>query len=109
MMEVLNFRTWDGTTMVRSAIDCKKIMRFSGMNDANDKGIYEGDIIQSGDKVLGSVGFEYGCFVLKAFWIDNETNSYPELKYYIGMRFLPKTIVIGNIYENPEIIKEGQL
>ncbi len=82
------------------------LMQYTGLKDKNGKEIYEGDILKSQeDKILGSVGFENGCFVLKAVWIDPAVNDYPELKYYIDLEFMTVE-VIGNIYENPELLTE---
>jgi uncharacterized phage protein (TIGR01671 family) len=78
------------------------VMQFTGLKDRQGKEIYEGDVVKidgGAEPVIAPIGFEYGCFVVK--WKANA----PELKYYIGMSFCSIEI-IGNIYENPELLKQ---
>jgi len=74
-----------------------KDLQFTGLKDKNGKEIYGGDIIEHQIPVLGTdrkpVIFEKGCFKLK----DYDFNEW----VYPGATFE----VIGNIYENPELLK----
>lgn len=73
------------------------IGQYTGVDDMNDNRIFEGDII---DNYMGKgvVAFDSGSF--KIFYIDP---ACPDDLYD------PKSIeVIGNIYDNPEIIDEFQ-
>ena len=82
------------------------LMQYTGLKDKDGKEIYEGDIIEidggGKEKSIGKVDFQYGCFIFCADWIKN--NHFPELKAYIDMAFC-RTEIIGNIYENLELIK----
>lgn len=119
-MREIKFRAWDDKTKVMSFDEsmgdvlCEKeydkphliLMQFTGLKDKKGKEIYEGDIIKVKDhpdfSALGEIGF--------VFW-DNEEQS-----YFYGVKdgwsdllCTPETKqleVIGNIYENPELIKE---
>lgn len=70
-----------------------KIMQFTGLRDKNGKEIYEGDIIRIG-KTTRTVGFKDGCFV--------SIESRCSLATIVNGGFNPE--VIGNIYENPDLV-----
>lgn len=85
-----------------------ELMQFTGLKDKNGKEIYEGDIIRtqtmhyngSGQFIgmtdrIASVVFHNGRFALRM-----ESGAMPDLSF--GLRF---NEVIGNIYENPELLK----
>lgn len=77
-----------------------EIMQFTGLLDKNGKEVYEGDIIANGDTkpAILQVKFLEGGFCCTAEGIlPIDLNCfYPS----IGCRFE----VIGNIYENPELM-----
>lgn len=91
------FTIWDDNFLdvVELRIADYKLMRYSGHRDINDKEIYEGDIVHLKNKYssyIESVVFEEGCFSF-----EDET-LYRSLKIWEGE-------VIGNIYENPELLQ----
>jgi uncharacterized phage protein (TIGR01671 family) len=115
-MREIKFRVWDGFKMYYPSYDfqlsnCDSmglscvtqglkdciyieddavIMQYTGLQDSQDKEVYEGDIIELADGNKGVVKFsEYGCYYHTAK---------TEL---IGLLYWNK--VVGNIYENPEL------
>lgn len=77
-----------------------ELTQFTGLLDKNSKGIYEGDIIkltwESNDEVeIGSVYFERGQFTV------NESTQGLGVLFGIADGNVE---VIGNIYENPNLI-----
>lgn len=74
-----------------------EVTQFTGLTDKNGKEIYEGDILTN-DVCLWVVVFNKGCFCHKRIGArENETE--------LALRALVGAEVIGNIYENPELLK----
>jgi len=76
-----------------------KIMQYTGLKDKNGKEIYEGDICKNGDYIKDAHSYNYrteevkyieaeGCLVGWNYNADGMTCE-----------------IIGNIYENPDLIK----
>lgn len=90
-----------GLVWVYIPIDINTLGEFTGLKDKNGKEVYEGDIIANGDTkpAILQVKFLEGGFCCTAEGIlPIDLNCfYPS----IGCRFE----VIGNIYENPELMK----
>jgi uncharacterized phage protein (TIGR01671 family) len=91
----------------------KELMQFIGLNDMNGKEIYEGDIICHNEYQTldwrGVIKFSHGVF--GAEWLRNLKNQ--SMVGIWGQKHnlrtlddnvLEKQIVIGNIYENPELL-----
>ena len=81
-----------------------KIMQYSGLKDRYGKEIYEGDIIKNesgeGYDILSVVAYKKGVFCIDA----NDELDYIEYPLY---EWNCEAEVIGNIYENPELL-EGE-
>jgi hypothetical protein len=111
MAREIKFRAWDGVDYMSSPftlqdLQARKIeftnevilMQYTGLLDKNGKEIYEGDIVNSfRDVATGEVRFEVGMFFLDLIerkpllggWLDDSGTIE----------------VIGNIYENSELLK----
>ena len=78
-----------------------ELMRYTGLKDKNEKEIYEGDILSDGNnEKLYKVIFENGSFRAE-FEGDFEEYSFDLIDVVAqGCE------VVGNIYENPELLGE---
>ena len=91
------------------------LMQYTGLKDKNGKEIYEGDIIEfSYDMFVGNfdtfvakgkVVFEEGAFYIEVFENERTTKDEAYLLYSINLDTIE---VIGNIYDNPELLEEGE-
>ena len=96
--------------------DDTPVMQYSGLNDKNGREIYEGDVLQDRQGMLTVVKFRYGCFFACLPDDDEEVMTSDACDFHnliaqwenatdkIFSGDISLTIV-GNIYENPEILK----
>ena len=95
-------------------------MQYTGLKDENGKEVYEGDIIEFSYDIFtgnfdtkvgkGIVEFIFGAFYIKPYEIEGEKikdieNEEWFLLYSVNEDDLE---VIGNIYNNPELLEEGE-
>jgi uncharacterized phage protein (TIGR01671 family) len=91
---------------------CLELMQFTGLLDKNGKEIYEGDVVRYITRsyggfsdvdvtVTGKVYFDYGSFEIKVIYKEPPrlVNNLSKLNYKYSIE------VIGNIYENPELLE----
>lgn len=78
-------------------------MQYTGLKDCHGKGIYEGDIVKT-DLGNGVVVFDSGEFLVRNLDDDEYYGFDDFFSLYKGGCYLVE--VIGNIYENPEFLKE---
>ena len=117
---ILKFRVWDkllkkwsknshkllygndGTICFEKG-DRYEFMQFTGLHDSHGREIYEGDIVSDGR--LGVVGYfpEIASFLVLTTHGGQECLQ----GLGIGKPHLEETEVIGNIYENPELLEGG--
>ena len=81
----------------------KVLMQFTGLIDKNGKEVYEGDIIKgktfSGKENISYVIYDnnYGCWQLQT--VGNKPLSFPIKSFNKELE------IIGNIYENSDLLK----
>ena len=91
-------------------------LQYTGLRDKNGAGIYEGDILRGQEFDRGH-DHEYSCFNEKGEQVCDSSiytnyevkfatlkGFYIEVNHHISLRDFNAKEIVGNIYENPELI-----
>ena len=82
--------------------------QFTGLTDKNGKKIFEGDIVQYYGTYPLEVYIEKGHTKIR--WYDTiSASKYDELFFSIDREGYGECEIIGNIYDNPELLKGGEV
>lgn len=88
----------DGTRCLHGSVSWVKketVGQFTGLYDKNGKKIFEGDIVKINENQIDEVMYGYGCFLLAR---EDQDYEFTRLDFN-------KIEVIGNIYDNPELLR----
>ena len=109
MNRIIKFRAWNKEVkrmfcphkITPTFQEDVELMQFTGLLDKNRKEIWEGDIVSIDDWEPSNyeVVFNRGGFCLK---LREDSGFYPDIKY------AEKSVVIGNIYENQNLLLKEQ-
>ena len=119
MQDRFRFRYFDNSNRMREIsltncyytnLDYSSLMQSTGLKDKNGKLIYEGDIVQFyDDGILKTMKIVWDDdeFDFKAIGLKKSVECYGQDFSYLGCIEKEDNLeVIGNIYENPELLKE---
>lgn len=98
--------TFDGLFLAVEVIT-ESVGQFTGLLDKNGKEIYEGDVVKDIEFIgTYTITFELGCFGLKGNNDSLGATGKRNSNFHKMGKFTQgeKIQIIGNIYENPELI-----
>jgi len=98
-LTVQNF-LYEWRTIAKPHKDSLVLMQFTGLLDKNGKEIYEGDVVRDFDGNVGVVEWVKDGWNVSGFWSSSQDE--PGRAFSENAEFE----IIGNIYENPELLNE---
>ena len=83
-----------------------ELMQYTGLKDANGKYVYEGDVLGSKKKIIGHIVGGVRGYCYDVIYAKPLSNGETRWSLYSTITDDYKDAeVIGNIYENPELLK----
>jgi uncharacterized phage protein (TIGR01671 family) len=89
-------------TLPDASVEASTIGQYTGLKDKNGKEIYEGDILSNGQHINWIIDYHIASFVVK------HVGAITEDSWVLNRGMAESREVIGNIYENPELLEEAK-
>lgn len=115
LLDVLDNIKRDDYAVYMVEVRPETVGQYTGLNDKNEKEIYEGDIIEfSYDMFIGNfdtfvakgkIVFEEGAFYVEVFENERTTEDEAYLLYSINLDTIE---VIGNVWEDSDLLNDNK-
>ena len=114
---IYDYESWE--------VELETVGQYTGVTDKNGTKIFEGDIIESVSRLVNSVGTPTGGTDISRYIIEWGEHKWVKKKFFCNRcdywkknNVLPEDLypntasryceVIGNIYDNPELLEDGE-
>lgn len=107
----------EGVPSDHHVVALETVGQYTGLTDKNGKKIFEGDIFRIEDDMIAVIIFKDGCFRLQVYGVcgtftesgyDEDGGGYGVIECEpIDWYYIHDMQVIGNIHDNPELLKGG--
>ena len=95
--------------MSQCSISAETVCQYTGLTDKNGRKIFEGDIVAFTDTYSTDSGYAEGDCIGKVMWDEEEVCFHvTERLSAEAWEVLQECCVIGNIFDNPELIDGGE-
>ena len=78
-----------------------KIMQYTGKKDKNGREIYEGDLLQHPNGTIAEIKYSDDLAAFVAVYVRDGNTEMD----YLDKEIVSKCKIVGNIYENPELLE----
>lgn len=86
--------------------DCRnfKLMQLTGLYDRKGTPIYEGDLLQHTNGTIAEIQYSDDLAAFVAVYVQSGNTEMD----YLDKEIVNKCIIVGNIYEHPELLEGGK-
>ena len=82
-----------------------ELMQYTGSKDKTGREVYEGDILRQWDDLFVITEMEHGSFGITVYKELRNGGTVEDCHYVISALVPDSCEIIGNIYENPELLE----
>lgn len=96
---------FSGNYTFEHEVDPATVGQYTGLKDKNGREIYEGDILAHGDKIVGHIIDDVRGYCYDVIYKDQSFEESCSLYGVVIEDYRGDVTVVGNIHDNPDLLK----